>query len=407
MAFGQLCSMIATSNALLADIQQLMANPLSTAAAERYRRGLHALREGWYAEAIEEFSASAEQDPFQAPTHFALGVALGANGDPERAVESFGLAERYAGSDPALVPVRAGAAILGARAANDAGKPELARQIAVRAAEQLPQCAELQLAAAKESGSVELLSSALWTGPELATIALVAGIAETPDTAARLAADPSSPIGAMAAAVRDAKLLGLPLDLPEETPELMEFHHVWRSGLASKARSIGRTVVAERDQLRADVEAAKKEHARLYLPRVDDAKSDFAAAKVAGVISAAFGIWMIATFVMAATGGSAHAVAGGPNPLMMFGIALALPTFIAGAFAYSKYSNAEFDQQKSRSKRRMSEQEKDALQRRVDGLERQLESADVRAERAEVLLENIEKSLPQRIYPLVAPPTAG
>jgi len=112
------CRAVGETNRLLGSIGSMLANPLSTSAAERFRRGVHALPQGWYEPALKELDACVERDPSQSLCHFARGLALGALERNDESLAAFRDAIMFTGKDPALLPVLAGASILAAQAAH-------------------------------------------------------------------------------------------------------------------------------------------------------------------------------------------------------------------------------------------------------------------------------------------------
>lgn len=234
--FDAICQAIGAQSQLLQGIQELLANPLSTAAAERYRRGLHALSQGWMDHALVEFDAALEQDPFQSLTHFAKGIALGSLGRNAEAVEAFKQAIYFTGRDHSLAPVKAGAAILGARAASEMADRETASTLLNSAAREVPNCAEVHLALASMNSDRAALERCVALAPELGPIAVFSGVQSAREVCEVLAADSTSTVAHMRAAAAAATQLTETPPPPNSTPELMSFHTQWRSGIAQKAR---------------------------------------------------------------------------------------------------------------------------------------------------------------------------
>ena len=262
--FEAVCGALARQTEALEQIELLLANPLSTAAAERYRRGVRALQEGWYDDAVIEMNASIEQDPFQALSHYSLGLALGALDRSDDALPSFMSAIKYCGSDPALAPIAAGAALLAANTAENLGRKEAVASAIAAGLDHAPDCAELLLAKARHTGDERYLKEALSLAPELALPAVAAGVPHADEVAAAVHDDSVGPIVAARAASESAALLGIALDWPDPVPDAMTFHHQWRLGheeglaqLATKTR-------------------AEKQHAESASLRASSAVSGFA-----------------------------------------------------------------------------------------------------------------------------------
>jgi lipoprotein NlpI len=87
----------------LGGVEQMLANPTETAAAEFYRRGTYALSCEWWEEAVADLSEAVQRYPYNPRTWFNLGVAQQQNESADAAAEAFGRCARYGASvEPAL-----------------------------------------------------------------------------------------------------------------------------------------------------------------------------------------------------------------------------------------------------------------------------------------------------------------
>lgn len=258
---GAVCRGLAALEGLLNGIQELLANPLSTAAAERYRRGIHALSQGWHEPALRELDASIEQDPFQSLSYLARGLALGALERDEEALAAFHHAVTYTGKDPSLRPVAAGASILAAQAARKLGRDDEALRTLRAASQAVPDCAEIWLAIAHLSGEASALQSALQLAPELSIVAIVGGIPQAQKVANAVASEPSGPVQSMLQAIveldaadviRMITINGPSVQWPSGVPEATSFHPTWRDA------HVRRAVSRAQDQIRYGVDRAEK-----------------------------------------------------------------------------------------------------------------------------------------------------
>ncbi len=170
--FEHLCAALAQQSKVLERIRDLIRNPKATEADELYRRGLRALRAGWFAEAVTELQQAVTINPYAPLAQFSLGVALGAHNEPESAAEAFRRAVRYSSDSPSLNGLAAGAAILGARAFMTAGQDHSARQLASDVRSRVEDCAELELLWAGLDSNVASTTKALNLAPELSELAV-------------------------------------------------------------------------------------------------------------------------------------------------------------------------------------------------------------------------------------------
>lgn len=192
VAAGSITAEIGKSNIFLAGIDDTLRNPQATAADERYRRGMTALKRMWTDDAINELRASIEANPYFAPAHAYLGIALSAEGRDDQAIEAFQRATKYATPDEPQIAT--GCTLLSASKLEKLGRIDaavivLAAQIAV-----YPTCPELRLTWSRLSKNSAGVEAALWMAPELATAAVAAGVPDADVIAERLAVSPDGPV---------------------------------------------------------------------------------------------------------------------------------------------------------------------------------------------------------------------
>ncbi|SMH51002.1 Tetratricopeptide repeat-containing protein [Rathayibacter oskolensis] len=158
-----------SSLALTAEaIASIVANPLSTAASELFRRGTRAASRGWTSDAIEEFEAAIAKDKYFAPAHLHLALAHLSAGDPDSAVRFLSSAAKYGAVD---FPAEAvGSALLAARILIDRGDPEGARSALSIVARLEPEVPELSLARVQAGADAPHLVTALTLAPELVAL---------------------------------------------------------------------------------------------------------------------------------------------------------------------------------------------------------------------------------------------
>ncbi|MGO4597745.1 hypothetical protein [Terrabacter sp. 2RAF25] len=253
--FDAICRQLGETNQLLSGIEQMLANPLSTAAAERYRRGIHALSQEWFEPALKELDAAIAQDPFQALSHFARGLALGSLGRDRDSIAAFRDAILYTGKDPALLPVLAGAAILAGQVADKLGDRGEALRLLAVAKEKTPNCAEAWLASARLTGSRDELLRALTIAPELAVVAVAGKVPDAVTVAEQVAAE--GPVASMRAAVETLRPVGLTLHLPASNPEALTFHRSWRDQHHHEAARLAEEAITREQQLHAQARLAE------------------------------------------------------------------------------------------------------------------------------------------------------
>ncbi|CAH0211775.1 hypothetical protein SRABI121_02745 [Microbacterium sp. Bi121] len=181
--------------AVLGDIATMTAQPLTTAAAEHYRRGVMSLGQGWLDDAVPELELAIEKDRTNPAPRYALGVAQAALNEPAAAFASLVSAIKYSTADERWGSLAASAAILLRSVATPDQADEVGRALdsALRVA---PTCAELLLIRAVHRGTRGDLIHAFTLAPELAVVAIQAGVPGAEEAAEIVASDPSSPVHA-------------------------------------------------------------------------------------------------------------------------------------------------------------------------------------------------------------------
>lgn len=171
-SFDFLCRAFAQQSIVLSSIENLIRNPKATEADEYFRRGIRALRAGWFSEATTELRRSVEINPYVPIAQFSLGLALGANNEPDLAAKAFAYAVRYASDSASTDGLMCGAALLGARAHMSRGQETKARELARQARNRVQDCAELELLWARLNSDPQATVNALHLAPELTGIAV-------------------------------------------------------------------------------------------------------------------------------------------------------------------------------------------------------------------------------------------
>ncbi|MDQ1550989.1 MAG: hypothetical protein QOD50_411 [Actinomycetota bacterium] len=190
-----IASQIARSNSFLDEIATSVKNPLATAAAERFHRGMNALTHGWWSDAILEFNYSVDPvtgNPYFALAHALLGQAhLGAD-DPGSALASLERAIHY--STPEEPHLTAGCALLASKILEELQRSDEAAKLIAPVAHAQRHCPETSLVAARLLHDGSLVKQALWLAPELALAAVAAGTPGAVDAADALASDEEGPV---------------------------------------------------------------------------------------------------------------------------------------------------------------------------------------------------------------------
>ncbi|RLK52226.1 hypothetical protein [Microbacterium telephonicum] len=215
---------------VLGTMAAMTANPLTTAAEEHYRRGVASLRQGWLDEAIVELVLASEKDATNPAPRYALGVARAALDEPGAAFASLLLAVKYAAADERWGPLAASAVIL----LRSVAAPEQADEVAAAldtALRLAPTCAELLVIRAVHHDAPDDLVAAFTLAPELALVAIQAGVPGAEEAAETVANDPSSPVHArreiqrLIAASGDEGF-GVNIE-PADIPQAMIGHTAW------------------------------------------------------------------------------------------------------------------------------------------------------------------------------------
>lgn len=192
VAASKITAEISRSNTFLAAIDDTLRNPQATAADERYRRGITALRKNWTDDAVTELSASIEANPYFAPAHAYLGIALSSEGQDDQAIEAFKRATKYATPDEPQIAT--GCALLSASKLERLGRVSDAIALLAVQIETYPSCPELRLTWSRLSRDSTGVERALWMAPELATVAVAAGVPHADRIAQQLAVASDGPV---------------------------------------------------------------------------------------------------------------------------------------------------------------------------------------------------------------------
>lgn len=403
--FANICSALAVQTTHLEDIASLLANPLSTAAQERYRRGLHALNHGWNDDAATEFSAAVESDPFAATAHFGLALALGRLADHSEALARFRAALKYCGVDPSLQPLSAQAALLAAQAADTLGDHDEAVRVLHEGIVKVPECAELHLALASRTGDEDALRTSLSIAPDLAILAVSKNLDSARDVAEDVATSPSGPIQQMRRAAEIFHEIGGRdmSPIPEDVPEAMTYHHRWAIGEHLRATGLAAEVRAERNRCRQLLTAREQQPATPAPPppKVGAASESliFAAIAVTAFIFFASLFWSgLQSFI--------HGTPGGSDDAMWTLIKLVGGAFCgvwSGIFTIVALTGVAKDVRENDSKREALARHKAderAVAEEIVALREDLGRLDRKAHRAGAMESAIHNSIPNRVIPM-------
>lgn len=186
------------SDQFLKGLGQAVDNPMSTPAAERFRRGTTALTRGWTAEAVSELRASVDHDPYTPAGQISLGLALVQAGEPAEAAAAFDNAYRYA--TPTEPATACGAALLSAKAYTELGDLGRAHSTLRTAHAAYPTCAEVAFQLAKlepaTEPTTELITDMLQLAPELTLAARANKVAKVSDALSALEQRVDNPVAA-------------------------------------------------------------------------------------------------------------------------------------------------------------------------------------------------------------------
>lgn len=170
---------------VLESIEHALQNPLFTVSAELTRRGVRAVREGWWADAVAELDRALENDRFNAVAHLARGMALSNLDGPAAAVGSWEAAARFGGG----TDVGATGAVLAMAAYSSGGDAVSQRRVAEAASNAYPTCAEVLLGAGLALESRSHVACAIDLDPAIACVAVALGAPGADESARRSAAD--------------------------------------------------------------------------------------------------------------------------------------------------------------------------------------------------------------------------
>ena len=171
-ALSSILDVLATSSARLAGMEQMMAHPDETKAAEYHRRGCFALSSGWFPEAIKAFKRAIKLYPYSSWTWFELGISHQKSGDVAGAIRAFQFCARYGVSSSP--EVAATAILLEASAHRVEGNYELSRSALSKYDQDFRNCAEIHLASGLHHGDSAALGRALTLAPSMVIDARIA-----------------------------------------------------------------------------------------------------------------------------------------------------------------------------------------------------------------------------------------
>ncbi|WP_394551029.1 hypothetical protein ACDF64_10445 [Agromyces sp. MMS24-JH15] len=178
------------TNQALASILDVLASPAETIAREHIRRGVHAFRQGWDDDALDELTKAVEADRYIGIAHLYLGLVMERLGMTEEAQEQYRLTVKYGRGD---APVVASGALRLLAIAEQLDDRLLESLLA-----ELHRCPEFLIAAGARTGDARYIAAAIDLAPELGIDAQVLGVvdvpallaeASTPDSLVRVADD--------------------------------------------------------------------------------------------------------------------------------------------------------------------------------------------------------------------------
>ncbi|HEX2744574.1 MAG TPA: hypothetical protein VHN16_09250 [Streptosporangiaceae bacterium] len=173
-AFPAIVEHLALTAERLGGVEQMLANPAETAAAEFYRNGTYALANGWWEDAVADLSEAVQRYKYNPRTWFNLGVAQQRTNFTTAAAESYRRCAQYGASvEPALA---ARAALLAAFNYRAAMQADASAKILRAYAEKVDRCAELHLALGVHHQDHDHLVKALLLTPNMA---VDAGVGKT------------------------------------------------------------------------------------------------------------------------------------------------------------------------------------------------------------------------------------
>ncbi len=199
-ALPEIIGSLATVAERLGGIEQMMASPEETRAAEYYRTGSQALvRAGtagspartvqWYVLAAEDLRRAVEAHRYHPKSWYNLGVALARLEQTQEAAMAFSQCAFF-GIDDSLV-LGATAVLLSAALYRQAGQTEDSADILREYVGQLDRCAEIHLALGVHHGETDHLRRALLLAPHLAADARTANAVDVESVAIELCRQPN------------------------------------------------------------------------------------------------------------------------------------------------------------------------------------------------------------------------
>jgi hypothetical protein len=175
----------------LGGVEQMLAKPAETEAAEFYRNGTYALANGWWEDAVTDLSDAVLRYKYNPRTWFNLGVAQQRNNATTAAAESYRRCAQYgAFVEPALA---SRATLLAAFNYRTAKQADDSVKILRAYAEKIDGCAELHLALGVHHQDHDHLVKALLLAPTMAVDAGVgkaSGLEEAAAVVCRMADGP-------------------------------------------------------------------------------------------------------------------------------------------------------------------------------------------------------------------------
>jgi tetratricopeptide (TPR) repeat protein len=207
----------------LTGLDQMLASPKETAAAELFRSGSYALTSAtelshnspelaaeWLIEAIADLSRAVETYPYHSESWFHLGVAFQQRGSDEEAADAFARCARY--SIIEMPAFAAGALLIAAPLYRQIGQHDKARDLLIRFLGPLERCAEIHLTLAVHHGQPDRLEQALKLAPLLAADALAEGVTSAHSSAVSLCQDHDGPVNRLRCLEQALHELGAQVD---------------------------------------------------------------------------------------------------------------------------------------------------------------------------------------------------
>ncbi len=200
----------------------MIAAPAATASRERREWGVRNLGRGLLPEASKDFEDAVVLFPYDGVSHFGLGLVHLTTREPARAGESFDRAFRYGLGE--VDSVAADAALLAARAWQQAEAPDNAARSLQAGVEAFPEDPALRFAHARLTGNERDLQFALELAPEFVSDALALELPHVDAAAESAAAKVDSEVDELSDhqqrvtdAAREAGVAVPPCELPSDT----------------------------------------------------------------------------------------------------------------------------------------------------------------------------------------------